>query len=200
MNNNKELLLSYIHKLLREDAYIKNLFAAIGKMFDDLENTINNLSSEFLFSTMTAERVKELEKELSYTTNAKTLEGKRAEIEARWKTSGKCDLELLQTIANTWKPQTVTIQFLNGEIQVKFLGGINEDFDLVSLKNALDEAKPAHLWLDLTFEEQQATNMCFKTYNTEEIEEDFIEKNKIITEIGKYNSMSWQEVTEIYGI
>ena len=52
---------------------------------------------------MSAERIEALEKELAYKTNAKTIELKRTEIEARWKASGKCDVELLQAIANSWR-------------------------------------------------------------------------------------------------
>lgn len=194
----KDILINNLHKIVRKDEFINTILNPAGLHLDKLKNRINLIQKEFLFSTMSLERIKALEKELSYKTNSTTLEGKRIEIEARWKTSGKCDLELLQTIANTWKPETVTIKFINGDIQVDFLGGINGDFDLIGLRNALDEAKPAHLWLDLTFEEQQATKIYFKTYNTEEIEEDFIEKNKLITEIGKHNYGSWQEVIEIY--
>lgn len=194
----KDILINNLHKIVRKDEFINTILNPAGLHLDKLKNRINLIQKEFLFSTMSLEIIKALEKELSYKTNSTTLEGKRIEIEARWKTSGKCDLELLQTIANTWKPETVTIKFINGDIQVDFLGGINGDFDLIGLRNALDEAKPAHLWLDLTFEEQQATKIYFKTYNTEEIEEDFIEKNKLITEIGKHNYGSWQEVIEIY--
>ncbi|WP_300343399.1 DUF2313 domain-containing protein [Fusobacterium sp.] len=194
----KDILINNLHKIVRKDEFINTILNPAGLHLDKLKNRINLIQKEFLFSTMSLERIKALEKELSYKTNSITLEGKRIEIEARWKTSGKCDLELLQTIANTWKPETVTIKFINGDIQVDFLGGINGDFDLIGLRNALDEAKPAHLWLDLTFEEQQATKIYFKTYNTEEIEEEFIEKNKLITEIGKHNYGSWQEVIEIY--
>lgn len=194
----KDILINNLHKIVRKDEFINTILNPAGLHLDKLKNRINLIQKEFLFSTMSLERIKALEKELSYKTNSITLEGKRIEIEARWKTSGKCDLELLQTIANTWKPETVTIKFINGDIQVDFLGGINGDFDLIGLRNALDEAKPAHLWLVLTFEEQQATKIYFKTYNTEEIEEEFIEKNKLITEIGKHNYGSWQEVIEIY--
>lgn len=196
----KDILINNLHKIIRKDEFINAILNPAGLHLDEVKDKITLLEKEFLFSTMSLERIQELEKELDYKTKSNTLEGKRKEIEARWKTTGKCDLELLQTIANTWKPGTLTIKFVNGDIQVEFLSGINEDFDLISLSNALEEAKPAHLWLDLTFEEQQATQMYFKTYNTEEIEEDFIEKNKTITEIGKHNYGSWQEVIEIYGI
>jgi hypothetical protein len=161
MNNNKELLISYIHKLLRKDPYINSLFAGVGKMVDDLEKTLSNLSNEFLFSTMTAERVKELEKELNYTTSAKTLEGKRAEIEARWKTSGKSDLELLQSIADAWNAETTDLSFIDGVITIDFLSGINADYDITGLRKALEEAKPAHLPLLFTMTERQQTTLRY---------------------------------------
>ena len=161
MNRNKELLISYIHKLLRQDPYINDLFGAVGKTLDDLEGTLKKLSNEFLFSTMTEDRIKELEKELAYTTNSKTLEGKRAEIEARWKTSGKSDLELLQSIADAWNAETTDLSFVDGIITIDFLSGINADYDITALRKALEEAKPAHLPLLFTMTERQQTTLKY---------------------------------------
>lgn len=151
MNRNKELLISYIHKLLRQDPYINDLFGAVGKTLDDLEGTLKKLSNEFLFSTMTEDRIKELEKELAYTTDSKTLEGKRAEIEARWKMSGKCDVELLQTIANSWRNGVIKVSFIDATIEIKFVSLVGIPDDLNTLKFMIDEAKPAHLPINFSF-------------------------------------------------
>lgn len=181
MSNNKDLLISYIHKLLREDSYTNNLFASIGEIFDDLDETLNKLSSEFLFSTMTAERVKELEKELSYTTNAKTLEGKRIEIEARWKTSGKCDLELLQAIANSWRNGEIEIKFIDGTIEIIFISLIGIPNDIEVLKASLEEAKPAHLGINFQYKYRLWKDLPPKTWEY-------------------YNQFTWQEVMKKEGI
>ena len=111
MNDNKELLLQIIHKIFRKDPYIMELFGGTGKTLDELKSKLAGIKKEFLFSTMTIDRVIELEKELDYKTSSKTLEGKRAEIEARWKMSGKSDLELLQTISDAWKAKATNLAF-----------------------------------------------------------------------------------------
>ena len=90
-----------------------------------------------------------------------TLEGKRTEIEARWKMSGKCDLELLQTISDAWKAKATKLAFNDGVIEVDFLGGINADYDITGLRKALEEAKPAHLPLLFTMTEQQQTSLKY---------------------------------------
>lgn len=99
--NNRDNLIANIHKLFRKDPYIVALFNSVGIELDRIEDKLSLLRKEYLFSTMSAERIEALEKELAYKTNAKTIELKRTEIEARWKASGKCDVELLQAIANS---------------------------------------------------------------------------------------------------
>lgn len=161
MNDNKELLLQIIHKIFRKDPYIMELFGGTGKTLDELKNKLTLIKKEFLFSTMTIDKVIELEKELDYKTSSKTLEGKRAEIEARWKMSGKSDLELLQTISDAWKAKATKLAFNDGVIEVDFLGGINADYDITGLRKALEEAKPAHLPLLFTMTEQQQTSLKY---------------------------------------
>ncbi|EHO80722.1 putative phage tail protein [Fusobacterium ulcerans] len=198
--NNSQILLNNLHKIFRKDEYIKANMQNAGLQLDKIENKIRLIEKEFLFSTMSHERVKKLEKELDYKTKSDTLEGKRLEIEARWKTSGKCDLELLQIIAETWQADTVEIKFIDGNLEVEFLSTINADYDLKGLKNSLDEAKPAHLWFDLTFTEQLKANIYQNCYGTEEIEQDFIEKEKEIILRGNYKEGIWMEVEEEHGI
>ena len=101
--NTKDNLISNIHKLFRKDPYINAVLESVGTEFDRIERKLILLKKEYLFSTMSLEKIEALEKELAYKTKAKTIEAKRIEIEARWKISGKCDVELLQTVANSWR-------------------------------------------------------------------------------------------------
>lgn len=198
--NNSQILLNNLHKIFRKDEYIRANIQNAGLQLDKVEDKIKLIGKEFLFSTMSYDRVKKLEKELDYKTKSDTLEGKRLEIEARWKTSGKCDIELLQIIAETWQADTVEVKFIDGNLEIEFLSAINADYDLRGLKNSLDEAKPAHLWFDLTFTEQLKASMYLNCYTTEEIEQDFIEREKEVTLRANYKESIWMEVEEEYGI
>lgn len=159
--NSKEKLLNSIHKMFRKDPYIVSLFNAAGSELDRILKKSEQIKKEFLFSTMSLERIAQLEKLLDFKTTSTTLEGKRLEIEARWKSSGKCDLELLQMIAEAWEADTVKLSFKGGVIVIDFIGGINVDHDTTGLRNALNEAKPAHLPLLLTATEQYKTTAFF---------------------------------------
>lgn len=151
MSRNNEKLISIIHKMFRKDPYILSLFESWGITLDELESKLRLLSQEYLFSTMSNERIKELEKELAYKTMSNTLEGKRTEIEARWKMSGKCDVELLQTIANSWRNGVIKVFFIDATIEIKFVSLVGIPDDLNTLKFMIDEAKPAHLPINFSF-------------------------------------------------
>lgn len=86
MSRNNEKLISIIHKMFRKDPYILALFESWGITLDELESKLRLLSQEYLFSTMSNERIKELEKELAYKTMSNTLEGK----EQRLRRVGRC--------------------------------------------------------------------------------------------------------------
>lgn len=149
--SNSEILLNNLHKILRKDEYLKELLKGNGIELDILKEKIILLSKEYLFSTMSYERILELEKELDYKTKSSTLEGKRIEIEARWKSTGKSDLELLQTIANSWRNGEIEVKFINGIIEIYFVSLVGIPSDIDSLKFMLEEAKPAHLGINFTF-------------------------------------------------
>ena len=137
--------------MFRKDPYILALFESWGITLNELESKLRLLSQEYLFSTMSNERIKELEKELAYKTMSNTLEGKRTEIEARWKMSGKCDVELLQTIANSWRNGVIKVSFIDATIEIKFVSLVGIPDDLNTLKFMIDEAKPAHLPINFSF-------------------------------------------------
>ena len=141
----KEIILNSLHKIVRKDQYINDLLIAPGSHLDLIKEKKEYLKKEFLFSTMSLERIEALEKELNYKVKAESLEGKRIEIEARWKTTGKCDLELLQQLANNWRNGEVKVTFEDAEIKLKFISIIGIPNDLESFKKVINEAIPAHL-------------------------------------------------------
>lgn len=194
----KEILINNLHKIVRKDEFINAILNPAGLHLDKLKNRVNLIQKEFLFSTMSLERIKALEKELSYKTNSTTLEGKRIEIEARWKTSGKCDLNLLQAIADAWEPGAMKLEFINGDIQINFSSNVT--YNVINIVNSINKAKPAHLGTHFIYKEFINGTQHLNCFNTIEIEEDFIEKN-INKEINLNSYLIvYQEVIEEYGL
>lgn len=198
--NSEDKLLESIHKIFRNDSYIKSLFRAEGKNIDKLISLANDLKKEFLFSSMSEDMIKAWEKLMNYKTSNSDIDNRRKEIEARWKTSGKCDLKLLQAIADAWRAGTVILSFVDGTIQLGFTSEASGDYDLIGLTNSINEAKPAHLDMNFIYQEQLRGKQYINCFDTVEIEEIFAEKNvsKNI-DIDNYLGL-YQEVIEIYGI
>ncbi|MGL5050461.1 MAG: putative phage tail protein [Fusobacteriaceae bacterium] len=149
--SHKVQIISNLHKVFRSDSYINNLLGVAGERLDNYEKKAEGLEKEFWFDSMSALGIAILEDQLAYNTMSNTLEGKREELEGRWKTSGKCDLKLLQTIANSWRNGEVAVLFTNACIKVTFISIIGIPRDVEVLKSAINEAKPAHLPIEYTF-------------------------------------------------
>ena len=143
--NNKEEMLRNLHKIFRKDPYITELLKAAGIDLDKISTEADGIKTEMFFDTMTEKGVLIYQKELDYIPKSLTLEGKRLEIEARWKATGKCDLKLLQKIADTWRNGEIEVQFKNAVIKIKFISLIGIPDDMEILKFSINEAKPAHL-------------------------------------------------------
>jgi len=143
--NNYDNLENNIHKIFRKDDYIKEIFISAGNRLDNLEEKIIQLDKERNFDTMSLFGIATMENELAYQTKSTDLNDKREEISGRWKTAGKCDLELLQKIANSWRNGNVTVLFTDAVINIIFVSIVGIPYNIETLKFAIEEAKPAHL-------------------------------------------------------
>lgn len=147
--NSREKMLRMIHKLYREDAWIQALFNSAGMQMDDIEKTIKELEDQYFFDTVTYS-LPIYEKELAIKA-ASSINERRSNVEAKWKTSGKVDITLLQAVADSWRNGKVEVKFEEGKIKIDFVGefGIPEGLD--GLEKAMDDAKPAHLAIAYAF-------------------------------------------------
>ena len=57
----------------------------------------------------------------------------------------------LQAICDSWKNGEIDVFFINGRIQIKFVGKYGVPSDLNLLKIELNKSKPAHLAMDYLF-------------------------------------------------
>ncbi|MCQ9627781.1 DUF2313 domain-containing protein [Cetobacterium somerae] len=149
--SHKTQIINNLHKIFRVDPYINNLLGTAGDKLDDISTKTDEVGKEYWFDTMSAVGIAIMENQMDYKCMGKTIEEKREEIEGRWKIAGKCDLQLLQTIANTWRNGQVAVIFTNAVIEITFISIVGIPRDVEALKEAINQAKPAHLPINYTF-------------------------------------------------
>lgn len=181
MFKHNESLLNNLHKFFRSDPFVKSTLESSGDKLNDINLSAKNVGDEFWFDTMSATGIAILENQLDFRAKSVDLLGKRNELEARWKTAGKCDLELLQVIANSWRNGEVAIMFTNACIKITFISVIGIPRDIDSLKFAINEAKPAHLPVEYTFRYRTWGNLLQNTW-------------------GYYKQFTWGQVLRKEGI
>lgn len=93
------------------------------------------------FDTMPESYVDLYEKKLGIAKNpSKSLADRRGAIEAKWKSSGKITVDMLQALMDTMGPGC-RVEFEEGVINVIGEGYVPDDGRM----NAIEEIKPAHL-------------------------------------------------------
>ena len=145
----RDQMLAAIHKVYRRDEWIQAIFNAAGIQLDDLDQLISDLEDQYYFDTATW-GLKLYERDLAVKP-VKSIDDRRATVEARWKSSGKVDIALLQSVADSWRNGEITVRFEEGKIKIDFVSlfGIPDGLD--SLQAALDDVKPAHLAIMYAF-------------------------------------------------
>lgn len=130
---------------MRNDPYTLELLKAAGLSLDHLDSYIKDISDQMDVDRATW-GLDLYEREAGIKIDhARGYAERRAGIKAKWRSSGNADVTLLQQVADSWKNGTVKVDFIDGHIDMTFIGeyGVPERLD--GLKNALDEVKPAHL-------------------------------------------------------
>ena len=76
-----------------------------------------------------------------------TLEERRTALIARWRGSGKCDVDLIQRVCDSWKNGEISVGFAKGVVLLTFIGayGIPAPAELAALQEAVDRVIPCHL-------------------------------------------------------
>lgn len=148
----KEYAIAQLHRLYRSDPWVEAVFQAAGFPADVVAELILGIYQSNWFDVMPEEYVRRYEAAMGLATGGpKTLEDRRAAIEAHWKSSGSITLAMLQGVADSWKNGEVRLSFTGGKIHATFVGSYGVPADLDGLKKALEEAKPAHLALVYAF-------------------------------------------------
>lgn len=141
----KDRFLKLLHKIYRNDEFIQNMVDATSVLYNNADVVITRLANLFHFDRLDEKSCEWWERFLEIPAFNRTIESRRARIRAKWVARAHNDIELIQTVCDSWKNGDVEADFVDGKITLKFIGeyGIPEDVD--GLIEAVSKIKPAHL-------------------------------------------------------
>ena len=135
-NMRKSLPVAY-----RTDKWVCDLLAAIQSLDDTQREQMLDITQQLFPNSMTwALAIEERDAGLASTG---TLEERRTALIARWRGSGKCDVDLIQRVKNG----EISVGFAKGVIVLTFVGayGVPEAAELAALQDAVEHTIPCHL-------------------------------------------------------
>lgn len=132
----------------RKDAWVIALLSAIAGVDSAQRADADETAQQMFLDSMTWALA--IEERIAGITPAAgaSLEERRSVLQAKWRSAtGKCDVDLIQRVCDSWKNGEVDVDFVDGKIVLKFLGayGVPDADALAALKAAVQEVIPAHL-------------------------------------------------------
>lgn len=139
-NMRKSLPVAY-----RTDKWVCDLLAAIQSLDDTQREQMLDITQQLFPGSMTwALTIEERDAGLPSTG---TLEERRTALIARWRGAGKCDVERIQSVCDSWRNGEISVGFAKGVIVLTFVGayGVPEAAELAALQDAVEHTIPCHL-------------------------------------------------------
>ena len=139
-NMRKSLPVAY-----RTDKWVCDLLAAIQSLDDTQREQMLDITQKLFPASMTwALTIEERDAGLASTG---TLEERRTALIARWRGSGKCDVDLIQRVCDSWKNGEISVGFAKGVIVLTFVGayGMPDNTALAVLRDTIEQTVPCHL-------------------------------------------------------
>lgn len=145
MSRNNQLL-GALNKFQRADPLVRNIMGSIGASLERDDLKINQIILNLFLDSANEEGIAFYEKEARIRPRAsQSLRDRASAVEAKWKSAGKADINLMQMVADSWANGRVDVDFTGGKIRVTFTSEYGLPDDRLGLELALDEIKPAHL-------------------------------------------------------
>lgn len=142
----KDDIIKLLNVVYRKDPFTIDYTQAIATVFQRLIDFCNSIKNNMFFNTLDEDGVKWWENFLKITPlNSQTLEDRQSKIQAKWLSKYHNDIALIQRVCDAWKNGEVEVDFVNGKFQIQFVGSFGIPSDLDSLKESVEEIKPAHL-------------------------------------------------------
>lgn len=141
-------MLSSLPTAYRKDAWVIALLSAIADVDSAQRADANETAQQMFLDSMTWALA--IEERIAGITPAAgaTLEERRSVLQAKWRSAtGKCDVDLIQRVCDSWENGQVDVDFVDGEIILEFVGsyGVPDADALAALQSAVQEVIPAHL-------------------------------------------------------
>ena len=131
----------------RGDKWVRDLLGAVAALDDTQRAAAMETAAQLFPDSMTF--ILDVEERMAgLSGNAVlTLEERRTALQARWRAAGKCDVELIQCVCDSWKNGEISVGFAEGVIVLTFVGayGVPEAAELAALQEAVDRTIPCHL-------------------------------------------------------
>ena len=131
----------------RGDKWVRDLLGAVAALDDTQRAAAMETAAQLFPDSMTF--ILDVEERMAGLSGnaALTLEERRTALQARWRAAGKCDVDLIQRVCDSWKNGEISVGFAEGAILLTFIGayGVPEAAELAALQNAVEHTIPCHL-------------------------------------------------------
>lgn len=152
MTNFQDEILAFLSKIYKNDPYTKALLQPLNGQIQNIDDVIKIIKNNFFFNSLTEDGCKWYEKLLGLIVGSnQTIEDRRSSIQAKWLSNTHNDIVLIQKACDAWKNGEVEADFINGKLQITFIGEYGIPDDLDGLLRAVDVIKPAHIAYYLIF-------------------------------------------------
>lgn len=142
----KDDIIALINEVYRKDLFINDFTEAVSQVFNKITNFCESYKNNLFFDSLDEDGATWWEKNLNIISPPlQSINDRRAKIQAKWLSKYHNDINLIQRICDSWKNGEIEADFVNGKIQIQFVGSFGVPSDLDSLKESIEDVKPAHL-------------------------------------------------------
>lgn len=129
----------------RRDQWVRHLLGAIQSLDDKQRAAMLDAAAQLYPDSMTW--LLEAEERAANLPSTGTLEERRTALIARWRGAGKCDVERIQSVCDSWRNGEISVGFAEGVIVLTFVGayGMPDAAALTALQDAIECTIPCHL-------------------------------------------------------
>lgn len=131
----------------RGDKWVRDLLGAVASL-DDMQRAAALETAAQLFPDSMTFILDVEERMAGLSGNAALpIEERRTALMARWRAAGKCDVDLIQRVCDSWRNGEIEVGFAAGVIVLTFVGayGVPEAAALAALQDAIEHTIPCHL-------------------------------------------------------
>lgn len=139
-------IINLVNTVYRSDKFINDYTEALTKVFQKLIDFCQSVRNNHFFDRLDEDGRQWWEKHLNIIPTAiQSAEDRNAKIQAKYLSNGHNEIKLIQRVCDGWQNGEIEADFVEGKIKIEFVASFGIPDDLDSLKDAIEEIKPAHL-------------------------------------------------------